>query len=268
MNNKIPKIIHHIAPKNKERWHPIWDQCYPSWKKQFPDFEHKLWNDEEDIDKLVRTNYPEHWKLYSSFPAHIMKIDFARICILHKYGGIYADMDVFCYKNFYDELPQDFHIVQAPYGEKWMNGELQVENCLMCSTKNNDFVSRLINECETNYIIKVKKKFNKKRMGDNVQSYLIGMTAGPNYVSCAMETHNVDTRSILPGNVFNNHGLSYDKKFFTKHLLTGMWGKESMQLFEGKESMMKKSIEEYSKFVSFSGELDMFRDYTEGNYIR
>jgi len=266
MNNKIPKIIHHIAPKDKDRWHPIWDQCYPSWEKQFPDFEHKLWNDEEDIDNLVKEHYNQHWKLYSSFPVHIMKIDFARFCILHQHGGIYADMDVFCYKNFYGELTQDFHIVQAPYGEKWMNGELQVENCLMCSTKTNDFVSRLINECETNYIIKVKNKFNKKRMVDNVQSHLIGVTAGPNYVSCVMEKHNVDNRSILSGNLFNNHGLSYDKKFFTKHLLTGMWGKEV--LLGTKEYMMKKSIEEYSKYANLNGEFDLFKDYTDGNYIK
>lgn len=39
----ISKIIHHIAPENKNRWHPLWQRCYDSWKEQFIDFEFILW---------------------------------------------------------------------------------------------------------------------------------------------------------------------------------------------------------------------------------
>ena len=94
-------IIHHIAPENKSSWHPLWIKCYESWKKVFGNkFEFKLWNDKEDIDRLVKNKYNKFYDIYRSFPAHIMKIDFARLCILHSYGGIYSDMDVFCYKDF------------------------------------------------------------------------------------------------------------------------------------------------------------------------
>jgi hypothetical protein len=29
----IPKIIHHIAPKDKSRWHDTWEPCLQSWLK-------------------------------------------------------------------------------------------------------------------------------------------------------------------------------------------------------------------------------------------
>ncbi len=264
-NNKIPRIVHHIAPKDKDRWHPIWDACYPSWEKQFPEFEHKLWSDEEDIDNLVKQHFPDQWEMYSSFPTHIMKIDFARFCILYEYGGIYADMDVFCYKNFYDELSEDFHIVEAPYGEKWMNGELQVENCLMCSTENNEFVHKLIQQCKPNYLSKVQRKFDANRFGDLVTSRLIGITAGPAYVSEKMIQHDISKNSILPGKVFNNHGLSYDAEYRTKHMLTGIWGKEAIK---EKNEMMRQTLLEYNKYASVDDAFDPFYDYTDENYIQ
>ena len=129
----IPKIIHHIAPKDKSRWHPMWLRCYPTWQHHFPDFEHKMWSDESDIDELVQDYYLQYWQLYQAFPAHINRLDFVRFCILHKFGGIYADMDMFCYKNFHAELTYDLHIVEAPYGEEFL------ESALMMSAPDHEF---------------------------------------------------------------------------------------------------------------------------------
>ena len=92
----IPRIIHHIAPVNTAAWHPFWAHCRQSWIDAFPNHDHVLWNDSEDLDRIVRDHYPRYWNLYQSFPVHIMRIDFARLCILHRYGGIYADMDYYC----------------------------------------------------------------------------------------------------------------------------------------------------------------------------
>lgn len=63
-----------------------------------------------------------------------MRVDFSRFCMLHKYGGIYSDMDIFCYKNFYNMLNEDLYIV-----ESWLEWGETLNNSLMVSSKGNDF---------------------------------------------------------------------------------------------------------------------------------
>ena len=275
---KIPKIIHHIAPKDTDRWHSLWERCYLSWSSVFTDFEHKLWNDEDDIDNLVKEFYPNQWEFYSTLPVHIMKIDFARFCVLHQYGGIYADMDVFCYKNFYENLTEDFHITEAPYGEVWINGELKVENCLMCSIKNNTFIKNMINDCEENYNLNIKQRFKKDKISERSQNYNLGYTCGPKYVSEKMINYNKYENNILPGHLYNNHGLAYDDSFYTKHLLTGMWGKEiidsiikdSNQEFDRTtDNLYIQEIKKYAKIdFDSTDKFDFYKDYTDGSFIK
>jgi mannosyltransferase OCH1-like enzyme len=84
----IPKIIHQTAPADTNKWNPIWDRCYESWKEEFDEdeYEYVMWND-DDIDKLVEEKYPEYYEDYKVFPSHILQIDFVRNCILDQYGG-------------------------------------------------------------------------------------------------------------------------------------------------------------------------------------
>ena len=131
----IPKIIHHTAPTNTNKWHPIWNRCLDSWKRHFPEPEyvHFMWND-EDLDKLIHDSYPGFWNLYQSFNCHIIKIDFARHAMLHLHGGIYADMDLFCYKNFYDELDCDTVMLEALAEDEIL------QNSMMISSQGNGFM--------------------------------------------------------------------------------------------------------------------------------
>ena len=136
---KIPKIIHQTAPNLKERWHPIWKECQFSWKVNYPSPEYKyiLWDD-NDCRELVKNKLSKYIEMYDSFPHDIMRIDFSRYCILYEYGGIYADMDIFCYENFYNELNKACYIVESHAKNEIM------QNCLMISTAKN-FVWKSIN---------------------------------------------------------------------------------------------------------------------------
>lgn len=49
---------------------------------------------EADCDKLI-FEYPQYLDMYLTAKYKIMKIDILRFIILHKYGGLYADLDVF-----------------------------------------------------------------------------------------------------------------------------------------------------------------------------
>ena len=91
---KIPKIIHYcwFGPK------PIPDlekSCIKTWKKYFPDYELKFWNEDTfDINASKFTREAFNKKYYAFVS------DFARAVILRKYGGIYLDTDIEILSNF------------------------------------------------------------------------------------------------------------------------------------------------------------------------
>jgi mannosyltransferase OCH1-like enzyme len=265
----IPKIIHHIAPENKNLWHPIWEKCYPTWQNHFPDHEHVLWKDEQNIDNFVKENYSKYWQLYQDFPAHINRLDFVRFCILHKHGGIYADMDMFCYKNFYQELNYPVQIVEAPYGDEFL------ESSLMISEPGHQFWIDCMEMSMQQYYTNVKqKKIKIPFNNDRATQYILQSVAGPNLICRVWKKwqHSNQTRT-LPGVLYNNHGMSYHPEYRTKHLMTGMWGKESLEeIIKDSESVKSTLAEGYMremrKYVDLTNitveSFDFYKDYTNG----
>src|SRR6185369_15034321 len=90
----IPKIIIQTwktkkLPKECEEWSL-------SWKKMNPDFKYMLFDD-KDCYKFIHNNYKNYLDLYESLSI-IEKTDLFRYLVLHKYGGVYADIDTTCFK--------------------------------------------------------------------------------------------------------------------------------------------------------------------------
>lgn len=221
----ISKIIHQTGP-DKLKWHPIWKECSQSWKNIFPDFQYMYWTD-KDLRNLIQNNYPAFLELYDNFPYHIIRVDFARFCILHSYGGIYADLDVYCYKNFYELLRRDLYIVES-WGE-W--GE-KVQNSLMISTPNQEFWEKCM------FFSGVRFLSNQQ---NNCKDYILEF-CGPKLISKILDS----SVKFLPKESFNpqikhqfNWGndsevkyknaledfneLKEEKNVFTRHFLTGKW---------------------------------------------
>lgn len=262
---KIPKIIHHIAPADPNRWHPIWQRCYLSWKKHFSDFEFRLWNDQEDIDNLVRKEFPQYWSMYQRFPVHIMRIDFARFCILHQLGGIYTDMDVFCYKNFYHELDGEVHLLPAPYGQQATNGDNLIENALMASVPRHNFFKQCMEKSLDIFDSQISK-INIQFPLSVFHQALVVNTAGPVLVSNVFSKYSTGVKILNPL-TYNNHGLSYDPSYRTKHLLTGLWGEEAIDLKSHDEYIIE--ISQYSNMSGVTLDtFDFYTDYTNGGYLK
>lgn len=84
----IPKTIHYCwfgrnpLPKDARK-------CIQSWKKKFPGYEIKEWNEDNfDVttNKYVEESYRQKKYAFVS--------DYARFRVLHDYGGVYFDTDV------------------------------------------------------------------------------------------------------------------------------------------------------------------------------
>ena len=155
----IPKIVHQTW-KSKDL--PLrWEKFRESWKAFHPDWEFRLWTDEDNM-LLVEKDYPDFLHLYMSYEYPVLKADFARILYLHKYGGIYADLDL--------ELLRPLNrIVEKPYlimGEerggmgKTINNQDFVINAFMASPKGHRFWEMLIDRLQVTFR---RRKFLESR---------------------------------------------------------------------------------------------------------
>ncbi len=88
-NIKIPKVIY-LSYKTKN----IPDYVIEKWKEVYPDYEVKLYDNNDCIDFLNKEYGQEYVDIFNFIKDGPIKADFWRVCILYKYGGIYSDIDV------------------------------------------------------------------------------------------------------------------------------------------------------------------------------
>lgn len=133
----IPKIVH-LTWKNKtipERW----KKCVTSWKRTNPDWEVRLWTD-EDNRRYIATHYPDFLKTFDAYPYPIQRADAIRYFLLRDFGGIYADMDIEILGSvgtYFDQAEGDAFLVQS--------GNVPVfTNCFMASKPGAKFWDEVI----------------------------------------------------------------------------------------------------------------------------
>ncbi|KAK9900441.1 glycosyltransferase family 32 protein [Cystobasidium minutum MCA 4210] len=135
---KIPRIIHQTWKSDilPERWEKVRNECL----QLLPDFEFKLWSD-ADARRFIAAEYPSFLTTWDSYPFTIQRADAIRYFVLHKYGGIYMDLDIGCRAHpgpllhFESILP-----LTKPVG---------VSNDLMFSAPKTPFMDLVINSLET-----------------------------------------------------------------------------------------------------------------------
>jgi len=143
----IPRTIHQIYfDFGKGSYRSISDFCWNHDKTEVfckeNNIELKFWN-EKMVEDLIRTDYPEFWDTYQAFPQPIMKVDFARYVILHKFGGIYLDLDVKPIKSVEDLFDRDYFFV------RWNNSNLPYIAVLGASAGLPLYYEILLHSCES-----------------------------------------------------------------------------------------------------------------------
>ncbi len=94
--NGIPKIIHQTWKTNDIP--DKWKISQREWKRLHPTWIYHLWTDDE-IRNYIVMRHPELLELHDSYPYNIQRADMIRYIVLHDFGGLYSDLDLYPVKN-------------------------------------------------------------------------------------------------------------------------------------------------------------------------
>jgi mannosyltransferase OCH1-like enzyme len=150
IDEKIPKVIY-LSYKTKN----IPDYIIPNIKKIYPDYEIKLYDD-NDCRKFLLDNYGKLYvDIFDFLKDGPIKADFWRICVLYKYGGIYFDLDLEHLKNLNEIIDNDTDFVTIQTHCRFTCYKRNDLNPAIIITKKNN---KILKQCIDRYI----EKYNNK----------------------------------------------------------------------------------------------------------
>lgn len=137
----IPRIIHYCWFGRGEM-PELAQKCVASWHKYMPDWEYKLWNEENfDVNKNAYAK-----EAYEAGKFAFVS-DYVRLWVLCNEGGVYLDTDVEVFKSFDDLL--HFSAFAGFEGSKYT----PLGTCVMASEAHGLWVSeQLENYCDRHFI--------------------------------------------------------------------------------------------------------------------
>lgn len=95
-NHRFPPIVHQMWKGGKSLPTNEMTRWRSGCKSLNPQINFKLYDD-DDLKKFVHENFPRYSMLFDSLKGVYMA-DMARILVAYYYGGIYMDLDFYCYK--------------------------------------------------------------------------------------------------------------------------------------------------------------------------
>lgn len=187
----IPKIIHYCWFGSKEI--PAELQHYiDGWKKYFPDYTYKLWNESnipEEADFLRLPVKYGKWALVS---------DYIRFYALYHEGGIYFDTDIEVIKPF-DRLLQEQCFIG--FQHKWV-GKNMLNGAVVGAEKHNSYIGACLQLMTRSFYYKLKPL-----IGPTIVSEIALRQGVKKY-----EEQYVGTTLILPMEAF--YPYEWDEEFY------------------------------------------------------
>ncbi|TPX47391.1 hypothetical protein SeMB42_g03337 [Synchytrium endobioticum] len=130
----IPRIMHRSwktihVPTAMQKWTSTCTRLHPNWT-------HILWTDAMNRE-LIKQHYPFFLGTFDAFEMSIMRADAARVFYMHRYGGVYMDLDFECLRAL-DPLLHAPAAVLA-YLSTDYKYEHNIPNAWMASSPNHKF---------------------------------------------------------------------------------------------------------------------------------
>lgn len=146
----IPKIIHQTWKKSKL---PEQFRAYQkTWIHHHPDWEYRFYDDAA-CRLVVQKSFPDLLPLYNGCAYPVQRADIFRYLVVASCGGIYADIDMECYKNMEPLLagrPCVFGVetILSPRQTRRLNHRHQerIANCIFAAKPGHPIFDQVMNE--------------------------------------------------------------------------------------------------------------------------
>lgn len=132
---QVPKIIHQVAlgKTNITKYQDRINGC----QKLHPTWEMNIWTD-ANATEFLEKNYPEILPHYIGYNQNIQRANILRYCVLHKYGGVYFDLDMSCLMPI-DQTP----LMDLPFASPGAR-PAGISNAFLVTKPGHAFLSRLL----------------------------------------------------------------------------------------------------------------------------
>ncbi|CAF1325044.1 unnamed protein product [Adineta ricciae] len=261
----IPRRMHHIllGPLSKappQSWVAARNSCIELHSK-FE--EHYYWTDENGVE-FLRKNYPWFVKTWQSYKTNVQKADALRYFVLHHYGGIFLDMDLYCLHkldglfNYLDNrVSPEEHIFLAvkafPVG---------ISNGFMITTRRHPLFQHVIENLEL---------YNRNFL---LPHATIIISTGPMCISIQIQLHRSLWNSILVLDGKENMIGGKTNTPLFKHLGSGSWHQADDMFFKNIPMNIQHQNQTFSisiiVFISFIFVffIGRYRNFIKGSFHR
>tara|TARA_B100000131_G_scaffold308653_1_gene338247 strand:- start:168 stop:785 length:618 start_codon:yes stop_codon:yes gene_type:complete len=205
MNRKIPKIMHHVWLGPNALPKP--EQSYiDSWKEHHKDYDFMIWHDKDIKSLNLNENCLEAMK--KAEPFYACQADIIRYIVIQKFGGIYIDTDVQCYRNIDDLLTEKLEFIGLrPHRGNWMT------NAFFGSEENSEMLKIVIKNI-TGVQHRVRNPYGPTYLTKNVRRYF-------NFMQGEVDHVKKDNVKILPCSFWGHK----NKDAYCKHYFKASWRK-------------------------------------------
>lgn len=209
----IPKIIHYCWFGRGEM-PELAQKCIASWHQHMPDWEYKLWNEDNfDVNSTAYTKEAYEAKKYAFVS------DYVRLWALYNEGGVYLDTDVEVFKSF-DAL-LTWNAFAGFEGSK----HLPVGTCVLASRAVGEWVKEQLDAYTERHFIKVDGTFD---LTTNVQ-YMTTIMLSNGFIANGMEQDYKDLH-VFPVEYFSPRHTTGEyvrtENTYCDHLGVGSWAKK------------------------------------------
>jgi mannosyltransferase OCH1-like enzyme len=167
---------------------------------------------------FVEEFFPEIYEPFKAAPLSILQLDIFRLLLVYKYGGIYIDLDIFVFENFYDEFNKKVAMLEST--EYYKDSEF-IQNAMFAAEPGNAFIK----ECYLTAIDRVIKISTEELFieKDYVRADGVKYATGPTLISDVYTAYeNQESVQILSNRRFNPGLFDFYDGQAMKHLMTGV----------------------------------------------
>jgi mannosyltransferase OCH1-like enzyme len=137
--SRIPRILHQ-SWKDEHIPYDIYKKCWvESWMSLHSGWQRMFWTDADNLE-LVRAHYPQFQEAYRQLTPSIKQADFARFLYMHRFGGVYVDLDFVSLRPL-EPLLADYDIVLGCLSDD--NDYYRIPNAFLASSPGSDFWLRV-----------------------------------------------------------------------------------------------------------------------------